>query len=202
MGDLPSREGIIQGTQLGPHIGFVRLGSPSLPVFFLSVCTPPLAPVPCPQTPCLAFSISGLATYPIPRVLFSAGEGKRCWLLSRDAYVDVRDPRYCLLTPASSGGEKGLGSKGGPAGPREWTLGDSHPLFPLTKCPGDPWLRPAQGLAQWQGKGAPHSTSKSFDCPPPYHPDHPPPLQLPLPSVTGSKAGQLSYAIFYTVLHK
>lgn len=131
---------------------FVRLGSPSLPVFsFLTAC--PLPPPMCPAhiPPCLAFSTLGLATYPMPRVLFSAGEEKRCWLLSRDAYVDVKDPRYCLLTPASSGGEKGLGSKGGPCSPRERTLGDSHPLFPLTKCPGDPWLRPAQGLAQWQG---------------------------------------------------
>lgn len=61
---------------------------------------------------------SHLATYPIPRVLFSTGEGKRCWLLSRDASVDMRDPRYCLLTPVSSGEEKGPGSKGGTLGPQ------------------------------------------------------------------------------------
>lgn len=161
----------------------MRLGSPSLPVFSFLTADP--LPHPCAlstysPTPHLALSTSGLVTYPVPRVLFSAGEGKRCWLLSRDSYVDVREPRYCLLTPASSGGEKGLGSKGGPWGPRQWTLGDSHPLFPLTKCPGDPWLRPAQGLARWQGKGAPHSTLKSFDCPYPlHHPDLLPPLNLP-----------------------
>ena len=159
--------------------------------------------MPWPHAPCWTFSISGLATYPISRVLFSAGEGKRCWLLSRDASVDVRDPRYCLLIPASSTGAKGLGSKGGALGPQEMDPWRLPPHFPLTKCPGDPWLRPAQGLAQWQGKGAPHSTSKSFDCPhPPHCPDLPPPLQLPLPFVTGSRAGQLSYAIFYTVLHE
>lgn len=40
--------------------------------------------------PCLALSTLGLDSYPTPRVLFSAGEGKRCWLLSRDVCVDVR----------------------------------------------------------------------------------------------------------------
>lgn len=131
----------------------MRLWSPPLPVSsFLTVC-----PFPCPTCPVhtLLFGPQhfGPGHIPIPRVLFSAGEGKRCWLLSRDAYVDVKDPRYCPLTPASSGGEKGTGKERGTLGPyREWTLGDSHPLFPLTKCPGDPWLRPAQALVQWQGK--------------------------------------------------
>lgn len=121
------------------QIEFVRLGSPSLPVFsFLTAC--PLPPPICPAhtLPCLALSTLGLATYPIPRVLFSAGEGKRCWFLSRDAYVDMRDPRYCLLTPASSGGERGLGSKGGPKGPMgmdPWRLPSSLPPHQVPRRP-------------------------------------------------------------------
>lgn len=121
MGHLPGREGITLGPQLGPQIGFVRLGSPSLPVFSsLTVCPPPPSPahIHTPHFGLQHFRPSHLATYPIPRVLFSTGEGKRCWLLSRDASVDMRDPRYCLLTPVSSGEEKGPGSKGGTLGPQ------------------------------------------------------------------------------------
>lgn len=191
---------------VGSQISFISLWSPSLLVYsYLTAC-----PLPGPCVLHLwALRTWGLATCPIPRVLFSAGEGKRCWTLPRCAYVlekgrglSSRENQDCLLTAASPGGETGLGSKGGQHGPREWTLGDSHPLFPLTKCPGDPWLRPAQGLAQWQGKGAPQSTSKSFDCP---HLPHPLTFLhfpgCPCPPSQEAELGGFSYAIFYTVLH-
>lgn len=63
-----------------------QLHKPSLTVFsFLTACSP--SPRPAHTLPFLALSTLGLATYPIPTVLFSAGEGKRCWHLSRRAYV-------------------------------------------------------------------------------------------------------------------
>lgn len=61
-----------------------------------------------------------------------------------------------------------------------------------------------------QPKALPSGRGKGHHTPPHSHltvpidptPDLPPPPQLPLPSVTGSRGGQLSYAIFYTVLHE
>lgn len=149
-GRLPLQRANHSRASAGSQADFMRLRSRVLPCQFphFSQRAPSLDPCALCTHSCLALSISGLATYPIPRVLFSAREGKRCWLLSRDAYVDMKDPRYFLLTPASSGGERGTGKEKGTLGPyREQTLGDSHPLFPLTKCPGDPWLRAAQALA-------------------------------------------------------
>lgn len=69
---------------VGSQISFMSLWSPSLPVYsYLTAC-----PLPGPCVLHLwALSTWGLATCPIPRVLFSAGEGKRCWTLPRCAYV-------------------------------------------------------------------------------------------------------------------
>lgn len=123
----------------GSQIGFVRLGSSSSQFSLFSQCAPCPHSHACPHIPCLALSTSSLATYLILRVLFSAGEGKRCWLLSRDAYVDMRDPTYCLLAPALSVGErdqKGKGDLRAPRnGPREWRLPSSLPLHQVPRRP-------------------------------------------------------------------
>lgn len=125
--------------------------------------------MPCPHTPCSAFSISGLATYPIPRVLFSAGEGKRCWLLSRDASVDVRDPRYCLLIPASSRGEKGLGSKGGGLrAPGNGPLETSTLSSPSPSAQETPGSDQPRALPSGRGKG--HLTPLRSHLTVPIHP--------------------------------
>jgi hypothetical protein len=87
MGGLPSREGLFKGLNWVPN----QFHEPrkSFPASFLMSHTLSPAPLPCalPTHSHLVHSTLGLATYPIPRVLFSAGEGKRCWLLSRCTYV-------------------------------------------------------------------------------------------------------------------
>lgn len=84
-GSLPSRLGFLHSRAVvGSQISFMSLWSPPLPVYsYLTAC-----PLPGPCVLHLwALSTLGLATHPSPRVLFSAGKGKRCWTLPRRAYV-------------------------------------------------------------------------------------------------------------------